>query len=126
MFDVLFSVQGFTFIMHSGASCFPQISCNALMEPVSPVVSTITSSRQHLLDYSYAYYQSDSDRFHATYPTEVLSQQQQQQQQEQQQQQLRQSQQQFQQIRSDPLKRHTYTTYYGTEENIYEEISEIK
>ncbi|XP_011158552.1 rho guanine nucleotide exchange factor 10-like protein isoform X2 [Solenopsis invicta] len=108
-----------------------QISCNALMEPVSPVVSTITSSRQHLLDYSYAYYQSDSGHFHAPYPAELLAQQQQQQQQEQQQQQqqqqqqLRQSQQQLQQIRSDPLKRHTYTTCYGTEENIYEEISEI-
>ncbi|KYM98952.1 hypothetical protein ALC62_10313, partial [Cyphomyrmex costatus] len=104
-----------------------QISCNALMEPVSPVVSPITSSRQRLLDYSYAYYQSDPGRFHTTYPTEVLSQQQQQQeqQQQQQQQQLRQ-QQQLQQIRSDPLKRHTYTTCYGTEENIYEEISEIR
>ncbi|TGZ53966.1 Rho guanine nucleotide exchange factor 10 [Temnothorax longispinosus] len=102
-----------------------QISCPALMEPVS---SPITSSRQHLLDYSYAYYQSDSGHFHATYPSEVLSQQQQQQQQQEQQQQqhqLRQPQQQLQQIRSDALKRHTYTTCYGTEENIYEEISEI-
>ncbi|XP_025074672.1 transcription factor RBF1 isoform X2 [Pogonomyrmex barbatus] len=99
------------------------------MEPVTPVVSPITSSRQHLLDYSYAYYPSDSGHFHAAYPTDVLLQQQQQQQQQQEQQQhqqllLRQSQQQLQ-IRSDPLKRHTYTTCYGTEENIYEEISEI-
>ncbi|KAL0127438.1 hypothetical protein PUN28_005618 [Cardiocondyla obscurior] len=94
-----------------------QISRNALMEPVSSMVSPIGGSRQHLLDYSYAYYQSDSSHFHATYPAEVLSQQQEQQQ--------RQSQQQLQQIRSDPLKRHTYTTCYGTEENIYEEISEI-
>lgn len=100
------------------------------MEPVSPV-SPITSSHQHpLLDYSYAYYQSDSSHFHVTYPTQALSQQQQQdqrQQHHQQQQQLQQqSQQQSQPTRSDPLKRHTYTTCYGTEENIYEEISEIR
>lgn len=29
-------------------------------------------------------------------------------------------------IKSDPHKRHTYVTRYGTEENIYEEISEIR
>ncbi|CAL1687724.1 unnamed protein product [Lasius platythorax] len=104
-----------------------QISRNALMEPVSPV-SPITTSQQHpLLDYSYAYYQSDSSHFHVAYPTQALLQQQEQrQQQQQQQQQLQQQpQQQLQPIRSDPVKRHTYTTCYGTEENIYEEISEI-
>lgn len=100
------------------------------MEPVSPVVAPITSPHQRsLLDYSYAYYKSDSGHYHTAYPTEVLTQQQQQQQ-EQQQQQLqqlqRQPQQQLQMIRSEPLKRHTYTTCYGTEENIYEEISEIR
>lgn len=97
------------------------------MEPVSPV-SPITTSQQHpLLDYSYAYYQSDSNPFHVAYPTQALLQQQQQEQ-RQQQQQLQQQlqQQQLQPIRSDPSKRHTYTTCYGTEENIYEEISEIR
>ncbi|EFN83800.1 hypothetical protein EAI_12623 [Harpegnathos saltator] len=113
----------------------PQRSCTTLMEPMSPVVSPIASSHQHhpLLDYSYAYYQPDAGHFHAAYSTEVLSQQQQQQQQQHQQQQQQQQQlqqrqppqQQPQQTRSDPLKRHTYTTCYGTEENIYEEISEI-
>ncbi|XP_020300634.1 myb-like protein AA [Pseudomyrmex gracilis] len=115
-----------------------QILRNSLMEPVSPIMSPVANSHQHsLLDYSYAYYhQTDHpDHFHVPYSTDVLSQQQQQQQQQpsqqlqeqQQQQQIisRQSQQQPQAIRSDPLKRHTYTTCYGTEENIYEEISEI-
>lgn len=109
------------------------------MEPMSPVVSPIASSHQHhpLLDYSYAYYQPEADHFHLAYSTEVLSQQQQQyhHQQQQQQQHLQQlqqlqrqqPQQQSPQIsKSDPAKRHTYTTCYGTEENIYEEISEIR
>lgn len=107
-----------------------------LMEPISPIVSNITNSpHQHsLLNYSYNYYQHDSNHFHDTYPVEVFSeqqqlqrqQQQQQQQQEQpQQQQQEQSQQQLQQLKLEPLKRHTYMTCYGTEENIYEEISEI-
>jgi hypothetical protein len=97
------------------------------MEPVSPVVAPITSPHQRpLLDYSYAYYKPDSSHYHTAYPTEVLTQQQQQQEQQQQQQLQRQPQQQSQSIRSEPLKRHTYTTCYGTEENIYEEISEIR
>ncbi|KAG7187740.1 hypothetical protein KM043_016790 [Ampulex compressa] len=87
-----------------------QMPCSALLDPVSSVASSVTSSCQHpLQDYSYAYYEPGPSRLHTTYPAEVP---------------LNRVQQQ-QQLHPEPLKRHTYVTHYGTEENIYEEISEI-
>nr|XP_033340522.1 uncharacterized protein LOC117228693 isoform X2 [Megalopta genalis] len=89
-----------------------QMPCAALVDPT--VASTMTSSsHQHpLQDYSYAYYNPGPSRLHGTCPAEVgLSRIQPQQQQP---------------LCPETFKRHTYMTRYGTEENIYEEISEIK
>lgn len=92
---------------------FFQMACTGLVDP-GPVASAMTNpTHQHpLQDYSYAYFEPGPSRLHGTYPAEVgLNRVQQQQQ---------------QQVRPDSFKRHTYMTRYGTEENIYEEISEIK
>ncbi|XP_031840329.1 rho guanine nucleotide exchange factor 10-like protein isoform X1 [Nomia melanderi] len=88
-----------------------QMPCAGL-DPASVASAMASSSHQHpLQDYSYAYYNPGPSRLHGTYPAEVgLGCVQPQQQQP---------------LRPEPFKRHTYMTRYGTEENIYEEISEI-
>ncbi|XP_012244290.1 rho guanine nucleotide exchange factor 10-like protein isoform X2 [Bombus vosnesenskii] len=90
-----------------------QMACPGLVDPGSVASPMASSAHQHpLQDYSYAYFEPGPSRLHGTYPAEVgLNRVQPQQQ---------------QQLRADSFKRHTYMTRYGTEENIYEEISEIK
>lgn len=90
------------------------MACSGLVDPASVPPPMSSPAHQHpLQDYSYAYYEPGPSRLHGTYPAEVGMNRVQQQQQQ-------------QQLRPETFKRHTYMTRYGTEENIYEEISEIK